>query len=705
MANWSDLKAAIAQVIKTNGTQAITGQILQDSLNNIISNVGKDCTFAGIATPTTNPGVPDGNVFYLATEAGIYANFNGIEIATGEAIILEWRGSWVKKTSGFATQQQFSELYSKLLLSSNKLFFNQGGFEVDGDINNETTGGLYDVRLKTETMRTQPVVVYIPIGFESNICYADETMTIVSKSNFSNVREIEIDTQYPYCRILVRRNDGNSDINPKDIEAYILPKNKQFDLRYLTEMNVSGLPFSNTQNEVLTKEEAIQRINQIFNENFLSKGVLGYKCRYYNGTFVNVVKYTGGGDFSNPDNWVVTDAQSPFPFKSIDSTDKLDRIRCAVKELYVTGEKVKDLKILLLRNSGYGSATNTDLIIGTGTSSSDIHFVERLNLGAVQQKGLQKHIQGRMTVIVDWDLVNFDYKELYSDVYILSDSIYNLRANPTLYADSIMSSNGGYITVNANGGADYTDLQDAIDNAGDSENEPKTILLFPGKYTMPAYDSSTRYKANNRYLSIVGTDKINCIIQNKVGYYITGDNYTDNACIKLAGNCYLANVTLVSTDEEYPGGAEADRHKAYCVHADFTAPENTIFEINNCRMVNNHFACIGFGLRKNYTLKIINTEMTTTMHENNGDGYGTLYGHDGPQDGQQNLVVVNCVIENTNTTKAIAVLNAYNKAMNLTFINNVCGHNGGTGFSYISDYQTINKMSYGNNIPEMNFVE
>lgn len=112
MGNWSDLKAAIAQVIKTNGTQEITGQILQDSLNNIISNVGKDCTFAGIATTTTNPGVPDGNVFYLATEAGTYSNFNGIEIADGEAVILEWRGSWVKKTTGFATAAKLAELSS-----------------------------------------------------------------------------------------------------------------------------------------------------------------------------------------------------------------------------------------------------------------------------------------------------------------------------------------------------------------------------------------------------------------------------------------------------------------------------------------------------------------------------------------------------------------------------------------------------------------
>lgn len=110
MANWSTLKAAIASIIKTNGNKEITGQLLQNVLNNIVSSVGENSTFAGIATPSTNPGAPDGNVFYLATEAGTYSNFNGIEITSGEAVILEWRGSWVKKTTGFATQQQLSEL-------------------------------------------------------------------------------------------------------------------------------------------------------------------------------------------------------------------------------------------------------------------------------------------------------------------------------------------------------------------------------------------------------------------------------------------------------------------------------------------------------------------------------------------------------------------------------------------------------------------
>lgn len=126
MANWDILKSAIAGIIKTNGNQEITGQLLQNVLNNIVSSVGENATFAGIATPTTNPGAPDGPAFYLAAEAGTYANFSGIEIAEGEAAILQWNNAaWSKKTSGLATQQQLTELEAiKVVISPGKNLYN-----------------------------------------------------------------------------------------------------------------------------------------------------------------------------------------------------------------------------------------------------------------------------------------------------------------------------------------------------------------------------------------------------------------------------------------------------------------------------------------------------------------------------------------------------------------------------------------------------
>ena len=80
MGNYSQLKTAIAEVIKTNGVQAITGDVLQSVLLTAISTIGKYAQFGGVATPETNPQTPDQNVFYLATERGVYPNFNAIEI-------------------------------------------------------------------------------------------------------------------------------------------------------------------------------------------------------------------------------------------------------------------------------------------------------------------------------------------------------------------------------------------------------------------------------------------------------------------------------------------------------------------------------------------------------------------------------------------------------------------------------------------------
>lgn len=115
MANWNVLKTAVANIINANNNQEITGQLLQNVLNNIITNVGENATFAGIATTTTNPGAPDGPVFYLATTAGVYPNFNGLEVLDGEAVVFSWNNSaWSKKVTGFATQENINEKLSQL---------------------------------------------------------------------------------------------------------------------------------------------------------------------------------------------------------------------------------------------------------------------------------------------------------------------------------------------------------------------------------------------------------------------------------------------------------------------------------------------------------------------------------------------------------------------------------------------------------------
>lgn len=83
MGNYEELKTAVQTVIKQNGNEEITGQVMQNTLLNIISTIGANATFAGIATPNTAPGTPDQNVFYLAVTPGTYSNFGGYVLTEG----------------------------------------------------------------------------------------------------------------------------------------------------------------------------------------------------------------------------------------------------------------------------------------------------------------------------------------------------------------------------------------------------------------------------------------------------------------------------------------------------------------------------------------------------------------------------------------------------------------------------------------------
>lgn len=97
MANYATLKSAIQQVIKTNGNNEITGALLQQSLLTMINSLGADYQFVGVAQPSTNPGTPDQNVFYIAG-AGTYPNFNNFTVPDGYLGVMKYNGSWANET-------------------------------------------------------------------------------------------------------------------------------------------------------------------------------------------------------------------------------------------------------------------------------------------------------------------------------------------------------------------------------------------------------------------------------------------------------------------------------------------------------------------------------------------------------------------------------------------------------------------------------
>ena len=190
MTNWDTLKTAVANIINTNGNQEITGQLLQNVLNSIITNVGENATFAGIATPETNPGAPDGPVFYIAITPGTYSNFNGLSVSG--VSILEWRNEWSRKSLNIPT-------FDLLRVKSNIAFLScESATAVEVNDNNITFREGWDIYLDSLFFRApsgfnQSFNLYSGSGY---IGFNIETQTFFAGSSISDINSNSIVVGY-----------------------------------------------------------------------------------------------------------------------------------------------------------------------------------------------------------------------------------------------------------------------------------------------------------------------------------------------------------------------------------------------------------------------------------------------------------------------------------------------------------------------------
>lgn len=113
MANYQLLKADIDKKVYQNGKQEITGENLNSVLNAMVTTLGAEYQFAGVATPVTEPGTPDAKVFYIANGKGTYTNFGGLEVTEDEVVVLYWDTAWHKEATGIASNEKLTELGGK----------------------------------------------------------------------------------------------------------------------------------------------------------------------------------------------------------------------------------------------------------------------------------------------------------------------------------------------------------------------------------------------------------------------------------------------------------------------------------------------------------------------------------------------------------------------------------------------------------------
>lgn len=100
MGNYQNLKSSIAQVIRNNGNNKITGDILGNILALMVNSLGNGATFKGLAALNLNPGNPDSKVFYIATIAGTYRYFDNLQVTDEVAIFINDNGSWESLETG-----------------------------------------------------------------------------------------------------------------------------------------------------------------------------------------------------------------------------------------------------------------------------------------------------------------------------------------------------------------------------------------------------------------------------------------------------------------------------------------------------------------------------------------------------------------------------------------------------------------------------
>ena len=254
---WDNLKASIASVVRTNNNQEITGANLQNVLNTIVNTVGANATFVGIAIPSTNPGTPDGPVFYIACEPGVYSNFN-LTLVDGLYILENKTGSCV------GTQINTGAAFEALIGYYNAVLNGASITVPDATTYRLTKGGV--VRLKMLAPGTTATTLTIGNATDIPIWYNGAA---VSAQNTWEANEI-ISVFYDGTRFMASNSQGGGGKAEK-----ISYNNSQ-----------SGLAAENVQTAI---DETVERVVEV--EEVLVTTIVDTRIEQYKG---NVNSKTSG---------------------------------------------------------------------------------------------------------------------------------------------------------------------------------------------------------------------------------------------------------------------------------------------------------------------------------------------------------------------------------------------------------------------------
>lgn len=232
MANFQNLLDSIASVIHQNGNQEITGEVLKSTLQSMVSVLGANATFGGIAHISDKPGTPDGPVVYIASDVGTYPNFGALEILTDELAVFVWNptaGTWSKESITYiADKSEIEDLIQQGIeeigIAKQEALDEIEEFaQVDMvyDVEGEISTGEYDIQLKKRNGELLFPNGQISTGDESlyDATIEDESGNAiaylhdgeVTTKKFSSESSVVTDNLYE-CNDIVFSDDKGNDV-------------------------------------------------------------------------------------------------------------------------------------------------------------------------------------------------------------------------------------------------------------------------------------------------------------------------------------------------------------------------------------------------------------------------------------------------------------------------------------------------------------
>ena len=576
---------------------ALGGRIdgLQTVINGINTKLAEGYIYAGIATPSTNPGTPSGKVFYIAVSSGTYTNFSNLTAAQG-VNILKYNGSAWSKDVVYAIDTR-PKKNSQNPVTSGGVFDNIGALDVselNATENPHTLAQYADLSAAIAAIPSD----YQKGGMSIKYVQSSDNKYVQYRLTSQSFSIIETNWQKQGPEVIISQNHtkGGYDVNIGNDSFNIAAQSEKvdnnsvnlYDKRYFTLskiLNSVGNPVDSETNDISNyipvNGKNITLVTNIgkyvglvvydINKNKLrtitnSSSIYKYTYQYQEGDYyirANVRKSDFGmanygdtllpnEDFNPISGYIDNNKFAFTPSKYFGNF---------IKELYlptVDTTKYYYIYSLWINNSTYQFYIGESDTPTPNISSPIIHcFYDSPNKpnGIVSLKK-----SGNVVGYAVVDIENLkNVANQYGHPLLLNEYIKNVDYSPSIKEKLLSDGMQKTVVVATSSGAgiDFTKITDAIDYANEHPNT--TIKVMPGTYDLIT-ELGASYFANLADEFYAGPRtgnnvRIEAVAKNvNIVCRYTGDNNNVRkqfSLINTVGSCSFKGINFYGADVRY----------------------------------------------------------------------------------------------------------------------------------------------------------